>query len=95
MGWNLKISGVREVVGVVAGGGDEDGSGLSGGVGDAVEGCLEASTIAGGEVDGCAEREGDDVGVVGDGVLDALDDPAEEAAGFAGGATCRYGGSVS
>ncbi len=76
------VARVGEVVAVVAGGGDEDDSGLRSGVGDAVEGCLESGTFSGGEVDGGAERHGDDVGVIGHGVFDALDEPAEESSGL-------------
>ena len=50
-----------------------------------MEGGLETCTVAGGEVDEGAEGEGDDVGLVGDGVLDAGENPTEQAAGFAGG----------
>ena len=86
LGGKFDVTGVGEVEAVVAGGGDEDDVGLSGGVGDAVEGGEEAGAVSGGEVGGGADGEADDVGAVGDGVFDALHDPAEEAAGFAG---CR------
>src|SRR5439155_16919440 len=75
LGGKLDVAGVGEIVAFVAGGGDEDDTRLRGGVGDAVEGGLEAGTLAGGDIDGGAERERDDVGVVGHGVLDALNDP--------------------
>jgi len=68
---------------------------LVSGIGDAVESCFEVSAFAGGEVDGCAEREGDDVGVIVDCVFDALNDPAKEAAGVPGGTACGYGGGVA
>ena len=91
LGGKLDVAGVGEVDAVVAGGGDEDGPGLIGGVCDAVEGGLESGTLAGVEIDENAEGEIDDVGVLGDGVLNTLDDPTEEAAGLSGGA---LGGDV-
>ena len=84
LGGEFDVAGVGEVEAVVAGGGDEDDVGLGGGVGDLVEGGEEAGAVSGGEVGGGADGEGDDVGAVGDGVFDALHDPAEEAAGLAG-----------
>ena len=75
LGGKLDVAGVGEVDAVVAGGGDEDGPGLIGGVCDAVEGGLESGTLAGVEIDESAEGEIDDVGVLGDGVLDSLNDP--------------------
>ena len=80
---NLDVSRVGEVVAVVSGSGDEDGSCLHGGIGDAVEGCFDACAVSGREIDGGAERHGDDVGVVGDGIVDALNNPAKESAGSA------------
>ena len=92
MGGEFDVAGVGEVEAVVAGGGDEDNVGLGGGVGDAVEGGFEACAVSGGEVGGGADGERDDIGAVGDGVFDALHDPAEQAAGFAGGALLRRSG---
>ena len=84
MGGELDVTGVGEVEAVVAGGGDEDDVGLGSGVGDAVKGGEEARTISCGQVGSGAKGETDDIGAVGDGVLDALHDPAEKAAGLAG-----------
>ena len=44
----------------------------------------EARAVAGGKVGGGSDGERDDVGAIGDGVFDALHNPAEETAGFAG-----------
>ncbi len=53
-----------------------------GGFGDAVEDGLESGSVAGVKIDERAEGEGDDGGVVGEGVLNALDDPGEESGGL-------------
>src|SRR5258708_7414477 len=89
LGGEFNVAGVGEVEAVVAGRGDEDDVGLGGGIGDAVEGGEEAGAVSGGEVGSGADGEADDVGSVGDGVFDALHDPAEETAGFAGCALLR------
>ena len=80
------VSRVREVDAIISRRGDNDGSGLGGSVGYAIENGFEARAFAGVQVDEGAEGEIDDVGVLGDGLFDALDDPAEEAAGLTGGA---------
>ncbi len=49
-----------------------------------VEGGFQASTVAGGDIDEGAEREGDDVGALIDGVLNAGEHPAQEAGRFSG-----------
>ena len=92
LGWELDETRVGEVVGVVAGCGDDDDTGLGGGVGDAVEGGLETGTVAGGEVYDDAEGHGDDVGTVGDGIVDSLDDPTEETTGLSCGTFGGEGG---
>ena len=79
LGGKFDIARIGEVEAVVAGGGDEDDSGLCGGVGDAIEGGFEAGAFAGAEIDRCSEGQRDDVGAVGHGVFDALDDPARAA----------------
>ena len=84
MGGELDVAGIGEIEAVVSGRGDEDDVGLVGGVGDLVEGGEEAGAVSGGEVGGGSDGEGDDVGAIGDGVVDALHDPTEEAAGFSG-----------
>ncbi len=91
LGGEFDVALVGEREAVVAGGGDEDDAGGEGGVGDGVEGGLEAGAVAGGDVDEGAERHGDDVGVVLDGVFDALNDPAEKTGGLAGDAAGRVG----
>ena len=82
MGGELDVTATAEVEAVVSGGGDEGRPGLLGGVGDGIELGFPAGAVAGGEIDDGAEREGDDVGVVGDGVVDAFEDPAKEAGGL-------------
>ena len=84
LGGELDISGVGEIEAVVSGRGDEDDVGLVGGIGDLVEGGEEAGAVSGGEVGEGSYGEGDDIGAIGDGVVDALDDPTEKAAGFSG-----------
>ena len=83
LGGEFDVPGVGEVEAVVAGRGDEDDVGLGGGVGDLIEGGEEACAFASGEVGGGSDGEADDVGVVGDGVVDALHDPAKETVGLA------------
>ena len=52
---------------------------------------MQARALSGVEIDECAEGEIDDAGVLIDGVLNALNDPTEEAAGLTGG---TLGGDV-
>src|SRR5277367_6008858 len=84
LGGEFDVPGVGEIEAVVSGRGDEDDVGLVGGVGDLVEGGEEAGAVSGGEIGEGSDGKGDDVGAIGDGVVDALDDPTEEAAGFSG-----------
>ena len=62
--------------------GDEDDVGLGGCVGDTVEDGFESGSVARGEVGSGSDGERDDVGAVGDGVVDPLEDPTEEATGL-------------
>ena len=77
LGGQLDVARLARFDAIVAGGGDDDCPGLAGGVGDAVEGGLEPCTLTGVEIDQCAEGEIDDIGVLGDSVLNTLNDPTE------------------
>ena len=77
LGRKFYVTWVGEVDAVVTGRGDQDDVGLGGGVGDLVEGGEEAGSVAGSEVGYSADREGDDISAVGNGVFDTLHHPAE------------------